>query len=107
MFFIIHEQKDDLRIIKTLSVVSKTLQRKQTDIEKRYDELVEAANRVALAVETDHNLIADSHAYIHRKNIRIRGLPELQDRAVVDMFRELCNKKLRESSSNPKGYPWI
>ena len=29
-----------------------------------------------------------------RKNIRIRGLPELQDRAVVDMFYELCDKKL-------------
>ena len=30
----------------------------------------------------------------NRKNIRIRGLPELQDRAVVDMFYELCDKKL-------------
>ena len=75
--------------------------------------MVEAANRVALSVEIDHNIITDTHEYIHRydslyeseydsllfrKNIRIRGLPELADRAVVDMFRELCNKKLRKYS---------
>ena len=42
----------------------------------------------------DHNLIADSHGFIHRKNIRLRGLPDLQDRALVDMFKELCTKKL-------------
>ena len=41
LFFVIHEQKDDLRIIKTLSVVSKTLQKKQKQVEKSYDNLVE------------------------------------------------------------------
>ena len=94
LFFIIHEQKDDLRILKTITAVSKTLAKKESEIEKRYEELVESANRVALAVELDHNVISDSHEYIYRKNIRIRGLPELQDRAVIDMFKELCAKKL-------------
>ena len=55
------------RIIKTISVVSKTLHKKQKAIEKQYDNLVEAANRLALTVESDHNIIADSHEYIHRK----------------------------------------
>ena len=83
-----------MRILKTITAVSKTLAKKEAEIEKRYEQLVESANRVALSVELDHNTIADSHAYIYRKNIRIRGLPELQDRAVIDMFKELCNKKL-------------
>ena len=105
LFFIIHEQKDDLRngtkiyhppsqprldavlwrfyggskwgrrgwplkrIIKTISVVSKTLHKKQKTIEKQYDNLVEAANRLALTVESDHNIIADSHEYIHRNGV--------------------------------------
>ena len=83
-----------MRILKTINAVSKTLAKKESEIEKRYDQLVDSANRVALAVELDHNTIADGHAYIYRKNIRIRGLPELADRAVIDMFKELCNKKL-------------
>jgi len=50
-------------------VVSKTLHKKQKAIEKQYDNLVEAANRLALTVESDHNIIADSHEYIHRKTV--------------------------------------
>ena len=57
------------RIIKTISVVSKTLHKKQKAIEKQYDNLVEAANRLALTVESDHNIIADSHEYIHRNRV--------------------------------------
>ena len=45
----------------SISVVSKTLHKKQKAIEKQYDNLVEAANRLALTVESDHNIIADSH----------------------------------------------
>ena len=58
-----------IRIIKTISVVSKTLHKKQKAIEKQYDNLVEAANRLALTVESDHNIIADSHEYIHRNTV--------------------------------------
>ena len=50
-------------------MVSKTLHKKQKAIEKQYDNLVEAANRLALTVESDHNIIADSHEYIHRKTV--------------------------------------
>jgi len=50
-------------------VVSKTLHKKQKAIEKQYDNLVEAANRLALTVESDHNIIADSHEYIHRNTV--------------------------------------
>ena len=50
-------------------MVSKTLHKKQKAIEKQYDNLVEAANRLALTVESDHNIIADSHEYIHRNMV--------------------------------------
>ena len=50
-------------------MVSKTLHKKQKAIEKQYDNLVEAANRLALTVESDHNIIADSHEYIHRNTV--------------------------------------
>ena len=51
-------------------MVSKTLHKKQKAIEKQYDNLVEAANRLALTVESDHNIIADSHEYIHRNTVQ-------------------------------------
>ena len=92
--FIVHEQRDDLRVIHAISAVSKKLQDNTEKLSKEYEVLIESVNRVAMSVEENHNLIVDSHFYIHRKNVRLRGLPDLQDRSLVDMFKELCRKKL-------------
>ncbi|CAG5112452.1 Oidioi.mRNA.OKI2018_I69.chr2.g6668.t1.cds [Oikopleura dioica] len=92
--FIIHEQKDDLRVIHTIAAVTKELENNQNQLVKQYDQLIEVANKIALNVEEDHNIITDSHEYLHRKNVRIRGLPEIEGRALIDMFRELVTKKL-------------
>ena len=79
--FIVHEQKDDLRVIHTIHAVSRKLEKNQNELSNKYEALIESANRIAMSVEDDHNLISDSHSYIHRKNLRVRGLPELQERA--------------------------
>ena len=49
---------------------------------------------IKFSASEDHNIITDSHEYLHRKNVRIRGLPEIEGRALIDMFRELASKKL-------------
>ena len=117
-----------------LLAVSKKLAETQLELGSKYESLIESANRLALGIEDDHNLISgsgyesiwqikfsgknllkisknfakfelwnfyeyiylekDSYSYIHRKNVRLRGLPDLQDRALIDMFKELCTKKL-------------